>query len=71
MQKTREAITNAREKYNIDSSAGVGRECMTSEWPWKLLWATVEKELKCREMTALEKKVSVVSGFETRNKHLQ
>ena len=71
MQKTREAITNAREKYNIDLSAGVGREYMISEWPWKFIWATAEKEFKCLEMVALENKVSVVSGFETRNKHLQ
>ena len=71
MQKTRGATNNAQEKYNIDLSAGMGREYMTSEWPWNFIWATAEKELKCLEMVALEKKDSVVSGFETRNKHLQ
>jgi len=71
MQKTRGAIINARDKYNIDLSTGVGREYMISEWPWRFIWATAENELKCQEIVALENKDSVVSGLETRHKLLQ
>ena len=40
---------------NIEIESGVGKDYMHSEWPWKFLWATVEKEMLCLENEALEK----------------
>ena len=71
MQKTREAINNAQHKYNLDLQSEKAKEYLHSEWPWKYLWATVEKELYCLEKAALEKKNSVLKGFETREEQQQ
>ena len=71
MNKTREAINNARVKHNIDLNSGKAREYMTSDWPWKFLWAQVEKELTELELASLKKTNEVLKGFESRRKSMQ
>ncbi len=69
--KTHEAINKKLSKYNIDFAAGKGPEYMTSEWPWKSLWLSVEKEFQKVEIESVKKKLASSKGFETRQKSME
>ena len=71
MTKTREAIHNARVKHNIDLSTQKAKEYMDSDWPWKYLWAQVEKGMVELELISVQRANSTLKGFQTRENSLQ